>query len=238
MERKIAQLDEITDLAQHSEGKQRVQGMIASLSAEAEKVLQVNRRLNATLRRLLDARSSSSRRRVAELLAEIRALASRHAESPPDLGLTVLADLDLLNAHQRTFWEAPQRFAATDLSNGEPPDDERLLAFKLLAEMQRLDWETMRANVTNSLAVAEQVALPDLLTDYPATGGALEVLGYLQLAHEGGHRVDEEALETVRVSSDGSDGAFQAFEVPKVVFLSERLRRLPGSLVAGGRTDG
>lgn len=238
VERTIAQLDEIADLAQHFEGKQRVQGMIASLSAEAEKVLQVTRRLNATLRRLLDARSSSSRRRVAELLAEIRALASRHAEDPPDLGLTVLSDLDLLNAHQRTFWEAPQRFEATDLSNREQPDDERLLAFKLLAEMQRLDWETMRANVANSLAAVEQVALPDLLTDYPATGGALEVLGYIQLAHEGGHRVDEENIETVRISSDGGHGAFKAFGVPKVVFLSERLRLLHGSLAAGGCTDG
>ena len=57
----IAQLDEITDLTEQLDGKQRMRGMIGGLSAEAEKVLRVTRRLNSTLRRLLDSRSTSTR---------------------------------------------------------------------------------------------------------------------------------------------------------------------------------
>lgn len=133
LERMINQLDEIVDLSEQFEGKQRVKGMIAGLSSEAEKILNVTRRLNATLRRLLDTRSTSSRMRVAELLGEIRALAVRFAENPPDIGIDVLSELDLLNVHQRTFWEPPVSFEELQLSNMEQSEDDIFLAFKYLA---------------------------------------------------------------------------------------------------------
>ena len=60
LERMIEQLDAITELAEQMDGKQRVKEMIGSLSAEAENVLQVTRRLSSTLRRLLDSRASDT----------------------------------------------------------------------------------------------------------------------------------------------------------------------------------
>jgi hypothetical protein len=105
-----------------------------------------------------------------------------------------------------------------------------MMAFKHLAEMQRLDWETMRANIAAALAVADQISLPDLLAEHRATGGALEVLGYIQIAHDDGHRVDKDELEIVEIQSDAENETSRPFEVPKVVFLSERLRLLRESL--------
>lgn len=237
LERMIAQLDDIAELAEQFEGKRRMTGMIAGLSAEAEKILSVTRRLNATLRRLLDTRSTSSRMRVAELLGEILAVAARHAEAPPDIGIEVLTDLDLLNVHQRTFWEPPVRFEELKLSNMEQSEDDRFLAFKYLAGMQRLNWETMRSNISRAIDGADQVPLAQLLEAHPASGGPLEVLGYIQLAHEEGHLVDSALTETVRVRI-GKGEVEQPFEVPKVVFLSQRLRLFSERAANGGFVDG
>ncbi len=237
LERMIGQLDEIAELAEQLEGRQRVKGMIASLSAEAEKVLHVTRRLNATLRRLLDTHASTTRLRLAEILAEIRALASRLCDCPPDVGIDVMSDLELLNVHQRTFWEAPTRFDELELSNIEPPDDERVLAFRHLAEMQCLDWEAMRSKIASALATTAQVSLSDLLQEYPPSSGVIEVLGYIQLAHDGGHQVNEDEVEVVHINDpDGNKGA-KPYEVPRVVFLSERLCSLWSHLAAGGNGD-
>lgn len=238
LERIIAQLDEIADLAEQLEGKQRVKGMIASLSAEAEKVLRVTRRLNATLRRLLDTRASSTRLRLAEILGEIRALASRHSDNPPDIGIDVLSDLELLNVHQRTFWEAAVRFSELELSNVEPTDDDRMLAFKHLAEMQRLDWDMMRTNIGRVLATSEQATLTELLREHSPAGGTIEVLGYIQLAHDDGHEVDEDEIEVVYVDDPANDEVPRPFEVPRVVFLSQRLRALRSHFAVGDISNG
>lgn len=233
LEGMIAQLDEITDLAEQLDGKQRMRGMIGGLSAEAEKVLRVTRRLNSTLRRLLDSRSTSTRMRLAEILLEIRALATGHADQPPEIGIEVLSDLELVNVHQRTFWECPVQFQERQLFNVAQTDDERILAFRHLAEMRSLDWDSMRSNIKRVLQSTEQVTLPDLLEQYPASGGTIEVLGYIQLAHDDGHQVDETRVEIVYVDDPEFHDGARPFEVPHVVFLSERLRLLHSQFKVG-----
>ena len=223
LERTIAQLDAITDLAEQLEGKQRVKGMIGSLSAEAENVLQVTRRLSSTLRRLLDSRASNTRLRLAEVLCEIRSLAVRRAQNPPDIGMEVLSELDLLNIHQRSFWEAPVQFDEMKLTTAEYSEDERAVGFREFAETQKLDWDALRNNIAGALKGTARTPLPELLRDYPATG-TIEVLGYIQLAHDDGHEVDEDNSETVYVADAESNDEARPYDVPRVVFLSERLR--------------
>lgn len=221
LERLIAQLDEIEELAGQVEAKQRMKGMIGSLSAEAQRVLQVTRRLNATLRRLLDTRGSSTRQRLAEVLGEIRLLAARQAESPPQLSLEVLTELDLMNVHQRSFWEGPVEFAELDLSHQEQADDDRVLAFRDLAEMRRLDWEGMRNHITQLVRRRRRVTLAELLKVHPPQGGMIEVLGYVQLAHDDGHQVDREQIDLIEVSEPGPGRSSRRYEVPRVVFVAE-----------------
>jgi hypothetical protein len=230
LERLLLQLDEIAELTEQLEGKQRVKGMIAGLSAEAEKVLRVTRRLNSTLRRLLDSRSTNSRIRLAEILREIRALAARNADEPPDIGIDVLADLEIMNVHQRTFWECPVQFQDLELSNADQTDDDRILAFKHLAEMQSLDWDSMRSNINNALQLTERLTLPELLDQHPRSAGTIEVLGYIQLAHDDGHEVDETKVETVYIDDPELGDEARPYEVPRVVFLSKRFRLLHSCL--------
>jgi Protein of unknown function (DUF3375) len=114
------------------------------------------------------------------------------------------------------------------------PGADRLLAFKYLAEMQRLDWDTMRSNISHAISGTDQVPLRQLLDEHPAHGGPLEVLGYIQLAHEDGHLVDHDSVEVIHIRSEDDAEATQAFEVPKVVFLSRRLQLFSQSFAAGG----
>lgn len=71
----IQSLSKIQELADQSDGMETVRRMVTVLLGEAEKVVQTTRRLSSTLRRLLDARVQQERRRLAELLQQIRALA-------------------------------------------------------------------------------------------------------------------------------------------------------------------
>ena len=239
----FSQLNEIEVLVDQVEGMRRIHGMIGSLSDEAEKVLRTTRRLSSTLRRLLDSRVLSSRLRLATVLREIRAAAVRRAENRPEetMGLEVLSELDLLNMWERPFWTAPARFDAPELRDHEPDDDERRAAFRHLAGLQRLDWETMRNNIASMLRETPRLPLSDLLQAHPPEGGAVEVLGYVQIAHDDGHQIDNGVTKTIRLSvgphrserleHERDDG--ELYEVPHVVFLSPQLRALVHGLGAG-----
>lgn len=231
LEEIIAQLDEIVELAEQVEGKRRVQGMVASLSAEARNVLETTRRLSATLRRLLDSQAGATRRRLATLLAEIKAAAVRRAENPPTVGVDVFAELDLLGSFERTFWQAPVEFDDLELANNEPDDDDRQLAFRQLAELERLDWDAMRSHVAALAGDSGRVTLPELLEEYPPSSGGVEVLGYVQLAHDDGHDVDYGLTDIVQLA--GPRGP-RDFEIPRVLFLAQPLRELASAVEAEG----
>jgi len=236
LEKIIAQLDEIEELAAHDAGKERIKGMIGSLSAEAEKVLRTTRRLSSTLRRLLDTRASTSRLRLATVLREIQAAAVRRAESLPTvgrpaIGVEIFTELDLYNVFQRTFWQSPVEFDDVKISNDKPDEDDRLVAFRHLAEMQRLDWDTMRTNIESLVQTHQRLTLPELLEIHPPTSGSLEVLAYIQLAHDEGHEVDDGHVEVTHV--DTPEGR-RPYEIPRVVFLAERLRLLNSTRDAEG----
>ena len=231
LEKIISQLDAIEELAAQSAGKDRIKGMIGSLSAEAEKVMRTTRRLSSTMRRLLDSRASASRLRLATVLREIQAAAVRRSEMPPTMGVDVFTTLDLHNVFQRTFWQSPVVFDDVKISNDEPDEDDRLVAFRHLAEMQRLDWDTMRSNIDSLVQIRQRLTLAELLEIHPPASGSLEVLGYIQLAHDEGHEVDD--CQAAVMTLDTERGP-REFEIPRVVFLAEPLRVAGATQDAGG----
>ncbi len=226
----VKRLQELDALADQADGMRRVRGMMSSLADEAEKVLSTTRRLSATLRRLLDARSSSSRQQLADVLRDIRGLAARLSEQSADNlpGIEVSTQLELQNVGERSFWTSPEQFAEPELSNHEPSDDDRMLAFRQQAGMQRLDWTVLRGNITSLLQDGiEELPLSQLLEACPPSGGAVEILGYIQLAHDGGHVVDETETEFIELQPDFDaepNDETVIWEVPRVTFLSDRLK--------------
>ena len=230
----VSRLDEIEELAEQLDGMQRIRSMMGSLSDEAEKVLRTTRRLSTTLRRLLDRRTAAGRQRLAEVLRDIRAAGVELAEHPTTdrFGLEVETELGLSCPFERSFWRAPAQFEMPELNNGTPDEDNRLQAFRNLAAMQRLDWSGMRRTVTAKLRERDRVPLVELLAEHPPKSGAIEVLGYVQIAHDDGHEVDPNLTETVLLPATFDDDLswtpdhdqFQAYEVPRVTYLSRRLR--------------
>lgn len=236
LERVIAKLAELSELADQDEGLRRIRAMVPSLLAEAQKVLRTTQRLSTTLRRLLDSRAVAGRMRLTEVLREIRGLATRVADAPPrdEVSLTIESELRLGNVAERTFWTPPVRFDAPELSDEAPDDDERLAAFRQLAGMQRLDWAAMRRSVSMLLAGRATATLGDLLEEHPPQGGVVEVLGYLQIAHDDGHRVDTQTTQTILVPDSAArdemglaagktERRLVALEVPRVTFTAEVL---------------
>lgn len=220
LEKVIAQLDQIDELAEQVEGKQRVRGMIRNLSAEAEKVLDTTRRLSGTLRRLLDSRISSSRLRLAKILRDVQTAALEHSEAPPELGIDTFTELELSNVSARSFWEAPITFDELKPTEENEDDDQRLLAFRELAALQRLDWERMRLNIRTALESRDVISLPDLINLHPAKSAGIELLGYIQLAHDDGHLVDESATDIIQVCVHDERREQKQFRVPRVVFTA------------------
>lgn len=219
LQQMIRQLDEIKELASQLGGKRRIKRMISSLSAEAEKVQRTTRRLSSTLRRLLDQRTNSSRMHLASVIREIQTNAVRAADVPPDFGMDMFADPPIANFMDRPAWTAPVQFETSEITTNEPDDDERMLAFKQLAELQRLDWASMRHNIRAMKNRGDTFTLGELTEEFPVEGGSVEVLGYMQLAHDEGHEVDETTTELIRIATaDENEDGF--VEVPTVRFAA------------------
>jgi hypothetical protein len=234
----LQQLREIEALAEQVEGMRRLHGMMGSLSDEAEKVLGTTRRLSATLRRLLDTRVTASRLRLAEILHEIRAAAVRLAERPPNdaCSVEILAELDLCNVSERTFWTTPAQFEAQKLTEHQPDEDDLVATFRRFAELRRLDWTGMRNRIADMLRDRDRVPLADLLIAHPPECGVVEVLGYVQIAHDDGHHIDADQIDILRLPGDSAareQHETYEYEAPHVVFLNHRLRTLVGGLRYG-----
>jgi hypothetical protein len=255
----VRQLNEIEILADQIDGLRKIRGMMGSLSVEAEKLLRTTRRLSSTLRRLLDTRSRAGRARLGTVLRDIRGMAARLAERPEVevSGVDIYTQLDLLNVNERSFWSAPSRFAESELRTDEPDEDDCRAAFKGQAAMQRLDWTGMRARVGELLEEdQESLTLPELLEIFPPDAGVVEVLGYVQIAHDDGHDVDEMLIDVIELpkrqvrprddefdvsefwGSDITHGENdevepETWEVPRVTFLSEQRRALRDRLPLG-----
>jgi hypothetical protein len=112
------------------------------------------------------------------------------------------------------------------LSHDEQTDDDRLLAFRDLAGMRRLDWEGMRGHIAQLVQQRSRATLAELLRAHPPRGGVIEVLGYVQLAHDDGHEVDPARVESIEIPGMGR--GVRRFEVPHVVFVAEPAAVLVG----------
>jgi hypothetical protein len=222
LEEIIHEVREIPELGEQQEGLDTVRGMVTLLQNEAEQVMRTNQRLSATLRRLLDGRTSAERRRVAGLLREIRGHAVSLAAEPPleEVGIEVEADLDIESPFRRTFWSEPPRFDAADLTGYEADERQRLDAFRRLAALHRLDWREMRGRIRSLSDFRSAPTLADLLNVHPPEAGVVEVLGYLQIAREDGHLVDAAACEEVVVPSGRNGDRPLLLTVPLVTFVS------------------
>lgn len=219
----VHRLSQLDALADQQESLHSLRGMVPTLLAEAEKILRTTQHLSSTLRRLLDSRSTQHHQQLTVLLRDIRAQATHLAAAPPvDIGLDVEVELDIQAPFERPFWSQPDPFAVVDLQTLPVDIAQHERAIEQLVALERIDWQTLRRNITLLTSQEAEVTLVALLERFPLETGTIELLAYLQIAHEDGHEIDR--TQTVELHTRWDDIP-RIVRLPEVTFLSNSRRR-------------
>lgn len=218
----IDELQQLEALADQNESLQHVKRMVPSLLAEAEKVMKTTARLSSTLRRLMEARTAEHRMRLASVLQSIKQSALSLRESPPlgMIGCTVYADTELGSPLSRRFW------AANAVFETESPEvhvvelaQARQFA-EAFARLRRLDFRQMRASIQQLTYDGSTASLSTLVAQSGSSPGVVDLLGFVQIAHDDHHRIDPSQSETIEVLlSDQDPVRTLQVVVPLITFL-------------------
>jgi hypothetical protein len=214
----IRQLLQLRELADQAEGLETIRHMVRGLLDESEKVLQTTRRLSSSLRQLLDTRTQQERRRVTELLRQIRILAATMSNEPPrQIGFEIDGAIEISAPMSRTDWSPPLRFQQIDLTEHIVDEKLRQELFRKFHELRPIDWNAMRRRIMQAVEPRGHCTLGELLREEPPEG-LVDVLGYLQIAVEDKrHQVRGDATEMVLLP-DGDLGLMEV-TVPRVTFV-------------------
>ncbi|TWU57056.1 hypothetical protein Poly51_29770 [Rubripirellula tenax] len=222
----IAEVTRIDAICDQRSAVEHVRAMVPSLLAEADNVLRQTGRLSHTLRRLLDDQSVGHRKRTAEVLRDIRTMASRlkhqveSSDASPDIGMEIETTIGVASPFARPFWTPPQVFdVAVEMQVIDLATAQR--EARKLAGLQRLEWERMRDAIARETRRRPSIGLSELIKLRPLKVGIIEMVGWIQIAHEDGHRIDRDAEEEIHVTTqDAVTGKMTtlAVRVPVVTF--------------------
>lgn len=232
MEAIVERVLALSELSSLTEDCRAVRMMGQTLAGEAETVTRTIRRLSGTLRRLLDQSTSDERRRVADVLGRLRtALVNRANASRDDQGLESIA-LELetnasIESPARYRWWSPSAvFDSVPLQEHEVDPEKAEAAARNYRQMAHLNWTEMQSRLDRAAGLDADWTLKDLIEHEPPEYGTVEVLGYVQLAKEGGHEFDPLAMETLNIpSSDELDTRIE-MQIPRITLVSAE-RRAP-----------
>lgn len=218
----------IEALASEESELSSLRNMVPTLIAEAEKILRTTQHLSHTLRRLLDARSTRQHQQLSHLLRDILSAAAARAEDPPvDIGLDIEVELEIQSPLDRPFWLATEPFDEVDLAPVVADEAEQQQALEQLVALERLDWSSMRQNIAAATQETE-TGLLELLKRNPIQSGAVEILGYLQIAYDDGHRIDRS--QTLELAPEQTGPLARGLRVPNVVFVPKDQRNRKSGL--------
>ena len=163
--------------------------------------------------------------------------AAQRSETPPvDVGIDVEVEIEIQCPMDRPFWAATEPFDDVELQTVEVDAKQKAAAFEQLMAMERIDWAAMRRNISSVTDAGVQVSLPELLERFPIRSGAIEVLGYMQIAFDDGHLIDRSVTIDLPAGSTGPSS--RCLSLPNIVFLPKSARRKPAftdhSLSASG----
>ena len=189
------------------------------LHQAGRKVVETNHLLAEKINRILAQGTVRERRRVRELIGEIRRLALRNVDRPPELDffqwmetvpeLSIVMDRPLTTAQRETVFELPE-------ADGERLEDADLSS---LFDRFFVDPRLLRARVDAMLAGADrgQVTLREVVEHHPVEKGLAEIVGYLSLASTMERAmISESESDALRYQRDGKE---VRVEVPRVIWL-------------------
>jgi len=227
----VTQVTQLEALADRQEEMQSIRTMIPRLLAEAEKILRTTQHLSQTLRRLLDARSTRHHQQLSQVLRDIRAQAAALSRFPPrDVSLEVEAEIEIRLPCDRPLWSQAEPFADVPLQLAEIDPLEQALATQQLLALERIDWQTLRRNISLLTQQQAETTLSQLLERFPLQSGTIELLAYLQIAHEDGHTID--TSRQIQIATDWEGPRSRWLRLPQVIFRPQRSARAAPSVTA------
>lgn len=229
LRKNIEEVQQLEALADQQESLARVRRMVPSLLAEADKVMKTTARLSTTLRRLLDAQAAAHRLRLASVLRDIKQAALQLRNAPPtSVQLDVMAEAAIASPMARTFWTASASFDA-ERPTEHVVDVAQLQAVAgAFARMQRLDFRKLRRFIHDGTYQGRSETLGALIQRCPIESGVVELLGYMQIAHDDGHQIDSTQTETVCIRETGDQAGTLQVVLPRVTFLPKANSHITG----------
>lgn len=202
----------LPDLANELRSNPLLSQLITRLLAEDEIVLASTQRVSTNLRRVLDSSRTSERRRVTELIREIKSLALMQKEYVGDDDTLFVLDEcpKPYSGMTRGLWKEPVKIeklgsvvAESTLNWGE------FLRFKSLPQIRLGD---LRKNIEVCLEKDSAIVLGTVLDAFPPKHGMMEVIGYVIIAsQEDRHYISEDEFTQVDLESG-------RWNVPLVLF--------------------
>ncbi|WP_166820365.1 DUF3375 domain-containing protein [Thalassoroseus pseudoceratinae] len=219
----VGELKRMPSLADAKHEVETLRQIVPVLLAEANQVMQTERRLSASLRRLLDQRSGREHQQLTELLQEIKGLVVELKDEPLEdvFYLEIDESIPLSSPTSRMFWTPPPTFEVVDLVDSVLDSQAVQKQFESFTRMQRIDFAALRQTIRQTVKDDGPTTLAELLVEHPPTGGVLDVLAYLQIANDDGHTIDSESSEDVVIQLPEINRPVK-ITVPEVTFVSHK----------------
>lgn len=190
---------------------------ISHLLREGEGVVESHQRLSTNLRRVLDTTHLAERRRIGELLQEIRQAALTVRSAPPSETdfFEVNVFPDVFGSLSRPLWQAPESVA----SRGPIEEETGRLSLDELRRLHALPeirLRQLRENVETCLMEMETVTLSQVIKRFPPREGVMEIVGYLIVASDELRHYIADDLDEI-VEWNGPEN-LQRWRVPRLLF--------------------
>ena len=183
------------------------------LLREGEKVVESHQRMSASLRRVLDTAHLGERRRMGELLQEIRQAALVLRDHPPeeDEFFEVEDFPQVFATMSRPLWQAPESVVFNGLVEVEKNELD-LAELRRFRNLPQIRLQELRRNVETCLARDYTVTLQQVLDAFPPRNGVMEVIGYLIVATNESRHLIQDETQTVQFPPR------ECWRVPRVLF--------------------
>ena len=191
------------------------------LVAAGEKVVHSNARLAEQLRRLLDEQTQAEKRRVQELIQEIKHAAySLDLSIPDNIGFLELESApEIQLVMERNFWELPKTPTFDNQPNSISEEDLDDLDLASLYDQFSIDEEELERHIETLLESQPQVRLSEVLEHYPVEKGLAEILAYCVLAaRDPRHSIDSDISEEIVFASLTGTMQETALRVPQIYY--------------------
>jgi len=184
-------------------------------------------KLSGELRRYLDDKAWLENRRIIRLLRDIEVRAAEVSDRPPTGDFMELDDMAPAIAlpMDRPLFSPPHK---PDLDDRPPTTGDDDISADALFDIVHVDKRRLQAQIWRALQRQDQIALADIVAEYPLERGLAELVAYLSIASDDSNSVIDDQLKT-RIGWVDDEGTTRQATMPRVVFVR--------SSAAGGNID-